>query len=81
MNIFTNLKNLIWNGRDRTAEKCVIWRDRTAEKCVILRRKGWTYRAIGEELGIRKDRAMEICFREMGSLETKKYNYKRGERA
>ena len=50
-------------------------------RVVKLRRKGWTYKAIGERVGIRKDRAMEICFREMGSLETKKYNYKRGERA
>jgi len=58
------------------------WRNnRIINKIVALRRKGWTYKAIGEELGIRKDRAMEICFREMGSLETKKYNYKRGERA
>ena len=58
------------------------WRNsRIIKKTVALRRKGWTYKAIGEEVGIRKDRAMEICFREMGSLETKKYNYKRGERA
>lgn len=58
------------------------WRNnRIVNKVVALRRKGWTYKAIGERVGIRKDRAMEICFREMGSLETKKYNYKRGERA
>lgn len=57
------------------------WRNnRIVNKVVALRRKGWTYKAIGERLGIRKDQAMEICFREMGSTETKKFNYKKGER-
>lgn len=57
------------------------WRNnRIINKVVALRRKGWTYKAIGERVGIPKDRAMEICFRQMGSLETKKYNYKKGEK-
>jgi hypothetical protein len=57
------------------------WRNnRIINKTVALRRKGWTYKAIGERVGIPKDRALEICFRQMGSLETKKFNYKKGEK-
>lgn len=54
------------------------WRN---NRIVRLRRKGWTYKAIGKRVGIPKHTAMEICFREMGPLETKSYNYKQGERA
>jgi hypothetical protein len=40
---------------------------------------GWTYKAIANEVQVHKDQAMEVCYREMGSQETKRYNYQKGE--
>lgn len=48
-------------------------------KIVALRRMGWTYKAIANEVQVHKDQAMEVCYREMGSQETKRYNYQKGE--
>lgn len=50
------------------------------KQIVALRRKAWTYRAIGEHLGVPKDTVTEVCFREMGSSETKSFNYQKGEK-